>query len=781
MTTQQEHQKSNKISDQSNSEELAEKSGSGYPAVDLKKISQVIIDSLNQGSSPESEMTQQNMSQNMHTDQKMNPNTSQEQKTPFDEAPAETQVKFSRMPSGVAKDLHQNIKLARTGGEAESSVPRGNSRQYQSEAPVKPPEVIDDNQLGQLAAKSAFQNSGMPGYQQTTESPKSSGETIPIPSLAQMAQSAGKSAFMTSGMDSVFSNAKQTESNKQSEQDLADDETSLDSGEPVTTHDPISTLQETLQLDAQLASQLKSFALNAGPFAASQAAEPNPDQMNEAMEQSDGFFQDMAKNRQTVCGKRMGVVNQLMGKPDAPPSSEEIIEDPLKENKIPANMLNQLRSGLLTDIPVVFGGSPFNPSEKKQNKASSTHGPGFDANGYRKDFPILQRKVNGKPLVWFDNAATTQKPQQVIDKLAQYYQEYNSNIHRGAHTLASEATEAYENARKKVQRFLNAGKMEEIIFTRGTTESINLVSNTYGKANLMEGDEIVLTILEHHSNIVPWQMLAKEKNAILKVAPVNEKGEILLDDYEQLFTRKTRIAAITHASNAIGTVPPIKSMIEIAHRHGAIVLVDGAQSVPHFSTNVQELDADFYVFSGHKLFGPTGIGVLYGKKELLETMPPWQGGGSMIKDVRFEQTEFSDPPEKFEAGTPNIADAIGLGAAIDYLTNIGMDNIHRRESELLKYGTEKLSQIPGVRFIGTASDKIGVLSFIMEGTTPDEIGKELDREGIAVRTGHHCAQPILRNFGLESTVRPSFAFYNLKSEIDKMIDVLIRIRGLHPV
>jgi SufS family cysteine desulfurase len=725
MTTQQEHQRSNKISDQSNSQELAEKSGFRYPAVDFKKISQVIIDSLNQvnqqeGNPSESEKTQQNVSQNMHTSQKMNPKASQEQKLPLDEAPTEIQqrdeipAKFSRMPSGVAKDLHQNVKMAETGGKAESSVPQGNFRQYQSRAPIKPPEVIDDNQLGQLAAKSAFQNSGMPGYIQTADNPKRSGDVAPIPSLSQLAQTAGKAAFMASGMDSVFSNTKQKGSHHPSEQDLINDDQSSASGESESTHDPISTLQKTLQLDA-------------------------------------------------------------------PPSSEGIVDNTLKENKVPAEMLSQLSSGLLTDIPVVFGGSPINPNDEKHNRSPSAHGPVFDANGYRKDFPILHRKINGKPLVWFDNAATTQKPQQVIDKLDQYYQEYNSNIHRGAHTLASEATEAYENARKKVQRFLNARKLDEIIFTRGTTESINLVSNTYGKANLMEGDEIVLTILEHHSNIVPWQMLAKEKNAILKVAPVNEKGEILLDDYDRLFTRKTRIAAITHASNAIGTVPPVKSMIEIAHRHGAIVLIDGAQSVPHFSTNVQELNADFYVFSGHKLFGPTGIGVLYGKKELLETMPPWQGGGSMIKDVRFEHTEFSDPPEKFEAGTPNIADAIGLGAAIDYLTNIGMDNIHRRERELLKYGTEKLSKIPGVRFIGTASDKIGVLSFIMEGTTPDEIGKELDREGIAVRTGHHCAQPILRNFGLESTVRPSFAFYNLKSEIDKMTDVLFRIRGLHPV
>jgi cysteine desulfurase/selenocysteine lyase len=393
----------------------------------------------------------------------------------------------------------------------------------------------------------------------------------------------------------------------------------------------------------------------------------------------------------------------------------------------------------------------------------------------KNDFPILREKVHGRPLVWLDNAATTQKPQAVIDRLSYFYAHENSNIHRAAHTLAARATDAYEAAREKVRRFLGAGSTDNIIFVRGATEGINLVAQAWGRHNIEKGDEIVITWLEHHANIVPWQQLCAEKGARLRVAPVDDSGQILLEDYEKLLGPRTRIVALTQVSNALGTVTPVQPMIEMAHSHGACVLVDGAQAVSHMPVDVQALDCDFYVFSGHKVFGPTGIGVLYGKPEVLAAMPPWQGGGNMIADVTFEKTVYQPPPARFEAGTGNIADAVGLGAAIDYVEAIGMANIATYEHGLLVYGTERLLTVPGLTLIGTAAEKAGVLSFVLDDIPPEEVGQALDREGIAVRSGHHCAQPILRRFGLESTVRPSLAFYNTCEDIDALVAALLRL------
>ncbi len=401
---------------------------------------------------------------------------------------------------------------------------------------------------------------------------------------------------------------------------------------------------------------------------------------------------------------------------------------------------------------------------------------GFDVATIRKDFPVLRQLVHGKPLAWFDNAATTQKPLSVINAVAQFYATDNSNIHRGAHTLAARATDAYEGAREKIRQFIGAGSTSEIIYVRGTTEGINLVAQTWGRKFLQPGDEIILSILEHHANIVPWQMVAQEKGARIKVVPVNDRGEIMLEEYTKLLGPRTRLVSLTQASNGLGTILPVKEMIQLAKRYDARVLVDGAQSVAHIPVNVQDLDADFFVFSGHKIFAPTGIGVVYGKKELLEVMPPWQGGGNMIKDVRFEETIYNEPPAKFEAGTPSIGDAIGLGAALDYIRKIGIENIAQYEHELTEYGTERLIRIPGLRLIGTARNKVGVLSFVLNNLPNDEVGKLLDREGIAVRTGHHCTQPSLRRFGVEGTVRPSLAFYNTKDEIDRLADVVNHIQ-----
>lgn len=397
---------------------------------------------------------------------------------------------------------------------------------------------------------------------------------------------------------------------------------------------------------------------------------------------------------------------------------------------------------------------------------------GFDIHAVRRDFPILQEHVNGKQLVWFDNAATTHKPQSVIDRIAHFYAHENSNIHRAAHALAARATDAYESAREKVRAFLGAGSTEEIIFVRGATEAINLVAKTWGAKHVGAGDEIIVSHLEHHANIVPWQQLAAEKGAKIRVIPVDDTGQVLLDEYRKLLNDRTKIVAVTQVSNALGTVVPVREIVELAHRAGARALVDGAQSVSHMRVNVQALDADFFVFSGHKIFGPTGIGVVYGKRELLDDMPPWQGGGNMIADVTFERTLFQPPPNKFEAGTGNIADAVGLGAALDYVQRLGLEHIARYEHDLLHYATERLRPIPGVRLIGTARDKASVLSFVLDGFSTEQVGQALNREGIAVRSGHHCAQPILRRFGVEATVRPSLAFYNTCEEVDRFIAVV---------
>ena len=400
----------------------------------------------------------------------------------------------------------------------------------------------------------------------------------------------------------------------------------------------------------------------------------------------------------------------------------------------------------------------------------------FDPYAIRRDFPILQQNVNGRPLVWLDNGATTQKPQSVIDRLVYFYENENSNIHRGAHTLAARSTDAYEAARAKVRAFINAPSPESIIFVRGTTEGINLIAKAWGGRNVKEGDEIVITHLEHHANIVPWQQLAAEKGAVLKVAPVDNTGQIILEEYEKLFTPRTRVASMSQVSNALGTITPVADMVAIAHRHGAIAVVDGAQSVSHMPIDVQALDADFFVFSGHKMFAPTGIGAVYGRPSILESMPPWQGGGNMIQDVTFEKTTFHGPPGRFEAGTGNIADAVGLGAAIDYLMTIGMSNIAAYEHELLGYLTQGLLSVPGLRLIGTAHEKAGVASFVLDECRSEDVGKALAQEGIAVRSGHHCAQPILRRFGLEATVRPSLALYNTTDDVDALVNTLLRIQ-----
>ena len=408
-------------------------------------------------------------------------------------------------------------------------------------------------------------------------------------------------------------------------------------------------------------------------------------------------------------------------------------------------------------------------------QASAAAHPPFDVHAIRRDFPILQERVNGRPLVWFDNAATTQKPQAVIDRLAHFYAHENSNIHRAAHELAARATDAYEGARETVRRFIGAGSVDEIIFVRGTTEAINLIAKSWGAQNIHAGDEIIVSHLEHHANIVPWQQLASAKGARIRVIPVDDSGQVLLDEYQKLLTDKTKIVSVTQVSNALGTVVPVKQIVDMAHRAGARALVDGAQSVSHMAVDVRALDADFFVFSGHKIFGPTGIGVVYGKREVLEDMPPWQGGGNMIADVTFEKTIYHGPPTRFEAGTGNIADAVGLGAALEYVERIGIENIGRYEHGLLDYATHHMKPIKGFKLIGTAADKASVLSFVLDGYTTGEVGKALNEEGIAVRTGHHCAQPILRRFGLETTVRPSLAFYNTCDEVDRMVTVVRRL------
>jgi cysteine desulfurase / selenocysteine lyase len=401
--------------------------------------------------------------------------------------------------------------------------------------------------------------------------------------------------------------------------------------------------------------------------------------------------------------------------------------------------------------------------------------PPFDVNAVRRDFPILKERVNGHPLVWLDNAATTQKPQIVIDRISEFYQHENSNIHRAAHELAARSTDAYEGARNSVARFINAPSSSEIIFVRGATEGINLVAQSWGRHAIDEGDEIIISWLEHHANIVPWQQLCREKGAILRVIPVDDDGQVLLSDYQKLLNPRTKLVSFTQVSNALGTVTPAQEMIAMARRVGAKVLLDGAQSVSHLHVDVQALDCDWFVFSGHKVFGPTGIGILYGKTETLESMQPWQGGGNMIEDVTFEKTTYQPAPARFEAGTGNIADAVGLGVALDYLTNLGLENVARYEHDLLTYAINALHKIPGLRLIGTASEKTSVLSFVLSGHDTQKVGAKLNKAGIAVRSGHHCAQPILRRFGLESTVRPSLAMYNTYNEIDWLVSELKRM------
>jgi cysteine desulfurase/selenocysteine lyase len=401
---------------------------------------------------------------------------------------------------------------------------------------------------------------------------------------------------------------------------------------------------------------------------------------------------------------------------------------------------------------------------------------GFDVWNIREDFPILKQRVHGKPLIYLDNAATSQKPQHVIDTLQHYYAAENANIHRGAYALSEQATQAYEDARMKVRHFINAPSEREIIFTRNVSEAINLVVHSYGRKFIQAGDEIIISAMEHHSNIVPWQILCEEKGALLRVVPINDEGEFLLGAYEQLLNPKTKFVAVTQVSNALGSIAPVRQIIDLAHRRDIPVLIDGAQAVPHFKVDVQELDCEFYGFSGHKLYGPTGIGILYGKAQLLAAMPPYQGGGDMIRSVSFEKTIYAPIPSKFEAGTPHIAGGIGLGAAIDYLEGIGLEAITAYEQELLVYAMEAVSAIPGVRIFGTSKEKAGVISFSLEGVHPHDIATILDQEGIAIRTGHHCAQPVMERFGVPAMARASLAFYNTKAEIDALVAGIYKVK-----
>jgi cysteine desulfurase/selenocysteine lyase len=399
----------------------------------------------------------------------------------------------------------------------------------------------------------------------------------------------------------------------------------------------------------------------------------------------------------------------------------------------------------------------------------------FQVDEIRKDFPLLTIKTHGKSLVYLDNAASTQKPKSVIDTIYQYYLSENSNVHRGVHYLSELATKKYEGARVTIQKFINASSEKEIVFVKGATEAINLVASTYGRQNLHQGDEVLITGLEHHSNIVPWQMICEEKGAKLRVAPIDDNGNVILTEFSRLLSKRIKIVALSHVSNALGTVNPVKQMILLAHEHGIPVIVDGAQALPHLKVDVQDLDADFYAFSSHKIFGPTGIGVLYGKYEFLDSMPPYQGGGDMIKSVTFDKTIFNEPPFRFEAGTPHIEGAIGLSAALDYLNGLNWNEIIEHERSLLQYASAELAKIDGVRIIGNAQEKVGVISFIIEGVHPHDIGTILDQEGIAIRTGHHCAQPVMERFGIPATARASFAFYNKVEDVDSLV------RGIHKV
>jgi cysteine desulfurase/selenocysteine lyase len=415
-------------------------------------------------------------------------------------------------------------------------------------------------------------------------------------------------------------------------------------------------------------------------------------------------------------------------------------------------------------------------SQPSRGDPDRTETPAYDVTRIRRDFPILQQKIHGKPLVYLDNAATTQKPQAVIDALAHYYSFDNSNVHRGVHTLSMRATQAYEAARAKVASFVNAADPAEIIFVRGTTEGINLVACSFTRCCIREGDEVLISAMEHHSNIVPWQILCEERGARLRVAPMNENGELLLDEFEKLLTPKTRLVAVVYVSNSLGTVNPVREIVDLAHAREIPVLIDGAQATPHLAVDVRALDCDFFVFSGHKMYGPTGIGVVYGKRGLLEKMPPYQGGGDMIASVTFEKTTYNTLPYKFEAGTPHVAGVVGLGAAIDYLENMGLPAIEAHERDLVAYATERLSSISGIRLIGTAKKKASVVSFVLDGVHPHDVGTILDREGIAVRTGHHCTQPVMDFFGVPATSRASFGLYNTRAEIDALVSAIDRVK-----
>ncbi len=438
---------------------------------------------------------------------------------------------------------------------------------------------------------------------------------------------------------------------------------------------------------------------------------------------------------------------------------------------------------LLTVLPNLLSSEPrpvehqqryFLPGPPEEGATSGSQGI-FDVATIRRDFPILSERINGRQVTWLDNAATTQKPRAVIDRLSYFYEHENSNIHRAAHDLAARATDAYEEARNTVARYLGAGSADEIVFVRGTTEGINLIAGSWGRQNIHEGDEIVISHLEHHANIVPWQQLVSATGAVLKVIPVDDDGQILLDEYQRLLSDRTKLVSVTQVSNALGTVTPITEVIAMAHQVGACALVDGAQSVSHMRVDVVAMDADFFVFSGHKIYGPTGIGVVYAKQAIWEAMPPWQTGGNMINEVTLQHSTFQDPPMRFEAGTGNIADAVGLGAALRYVEGLGIENISRYEHDLLGYATQRMLGVPGLTMIGTAKEKASVLSFILDGYSTEQVGEALSEEGIAVRSGHHCAQPILRRFGLNTTVRPSIAFYNTTEEIDHLVAVLLRL------
>jgi SufS family cysteine desulfurase len=454
------------------------------------------------------------------------------------------------------------------------------------------------------------------------------------------------------------------------------------------------------------------------------------------------------------------------------PQNDKTGEKSANSNSIPR--FSQAESPATADFYFLRGSqaSGKSPAACQSYPRNAVPIPRFDIEAVRRDFPALHQLVHGQPLVWLDNAATTHKPQVVIDATSQFYRRDNSNIHRAAHALAARSTELFEAGREKARKFLGAADAKEIVFVRGSTEAINLVAQSYGRTNLGAGDEIIVSELEHHANIVPWQLLAEQVGAKLRVIPINDRGELVLDEYVKLLGPRTKFVSVAHVSNALGTINPVEQIIALAHAYGVPVLVDGAQSTPHLPVNVTALDADFYVFSGHKVFAPTGIGVLYGKAPLLESMPPWQGGGHMIQDVRFEKTRYQHAPERFEAGTPDIAGVVGLGAAIDYLFRIGLPAIAAYEHALLEYATLALGSIPGLRAIGTAANKASILSFVIPGVSNESIARHLDNNGIAVRAGHHCAQPAMRHFDIETSVRPSLAFYNTREEVDALAHAL---------